>query len=149
MADPLRIVGTQLNASMFFVLFFNRMPDFDTLDNSGRQADSFQIFIAFDPNTPSPANPQMADVLIRGEEIHLSHDIRVRDARPLVKDPVAGGWGALRGSVPYMTTLLPGNGAVLTFTVPFSLLGVSGKFCYELETYSYGSQVDSARGVAP
>lgn len=144
-----KILGAHLSASMYFVLHFDKTPDFMTLDAVGRQADSFQIFIAFNPNIPNPANPGMVDLLIRGDEIHISHDIRMRDARPSVMDPAAHGWGALRGSVPYALNAEKDGTAILTFNAPFSLLGVRGMFAYELEIYNYGAQVDSVKGVAP
>jgi transposase len=36
--------------------------NFSTLDSNGRPQDSFQIYIAFNPATPNPANTQSVDV---------------------------------------------------------------------------------------
>jgi hypothetical protein len=144
-----KILGAHLSASMHFVLHFDRKPDFKTLDSVGRQADAFQIFIAFDPTTPNPEGPSTVDVLIRGEEIHLSKDIRVRDARPSISDPSADGWGALRGSVPYALHVEKDKTAILMFDIPFPLLGVMGKFAYAVMITHFGAAVDEVRGVAP
>jgi hypothetical protein len=89
------------------------------------------------------------DVLIRGDEIHIANAIRVRDARPPVADPNAGGWGAIRGSVPFQVRAEPNGTARVTFSVPFTMLGITGQFAWALETYNFGSQVDQRQGVAP
>ncbi len=149
---PLTIVGTaELTQvpSIHFALHFNQMPDFFTLDTSQRPADSFQIFVAFNPATPIPANPQSVDVLVRGDEIHLAKSIRIRDARPATADPIAGGWGELRGTVLYQLQADGDGTAWLTFDVTYSLLGITGQFKYALETYNFGAQVDHVEGVAP
>lgn len=149
MSAPLKIVGADFRATMHFSLHFSHTPNFVTLDSNGRPQDSFQIFIAFNPSTPNPANPASADVIIRGDEIHIAHAIRIRDARPPVPDPHAGGWGAIRGTVPYHVRTEPNGTAVLTFSAPFTLLGITGQFGWVLETTNFGSQVDQLQGVAP
>lgn len=149
MSVPLKIVATDFTAVMHFSLHFSQMPDFTTLDSAGRQQDSFQIFIAFNPATPNPAYPPSVDVLVRGEEIHIAHAVRIRDARPPVADPHAGGWGALRGRVPYHVAPQANGTAILTFSAPFALLGIVGQFAWALETYNFGAIVDSRQGVSP
>lgn len=125
-----------------FTLDFNEVPDFETLDSVGRQASSFQYFIDADGELPvfygSPYYSRL-EAIIRGEEIHLEGDIRVRNALPSDdNDPNSGGWGTLRGSVPF--TL---NGTMLTFSTPLSLIGDSdGNFSYNLEVYEYGGLTD-------
>jgi len=149
MSNPLKIVATDFTASMHFILIFNQRPHFSSLDSNGRPQDSFQIFISFNPATPNPANPASADVLIRGDEIHIAHALRIRDARPPVADPQAGGWGAIRGSVPFHLSTQPNGASVLSFSVPFALLGITGQFAWALETYNFGSLADQRQGVAP
>ena len=124
MSTPLKIVGTDFKATMHFALHFNEPPNFTTLDGNGRPQDSFQIFIAFNPATANPAYPPSADVIVRGDEIHIANAIRIRDARPPVADPAAGGWGAVRGTVPYHVRTEPNGTALLTFSTPFSMLGL-------------------------
>jgi len=149
MSTPLKVIGTDFTATMHFILHFNETPNFTTLDSNGRPQDSFQIFIAFNPATPNPANPQSADVLIRGDEIHIANAIRIRDARPPVADPNAGGWGAIRGVVPYHVRTEPNHMALLTFSAPFSLLGITGQFGWIVETYNFGTTAGTHKGVSP
>jgi Ca2+-binding RTX toxin-like protein len=120
-----------------FTLTFNRPPDFQTVDSLGRQADSFQYYIVGDPSLPYPRN---YDSIIRGEELHLSSPVlRVRNARPT--DPtapssVSGGWGTVRGVVPYQL-----DGSVLTFSASLGLISdhsVDGQFTYDLGITQYG-----------
>jgi hypothetical protein len=119
------------------------------LDSFGRPQDSFQVFIAYNPATANPANPQSVDVLVRGDEIHIANALRIRDARPAVADPNAGGWGAIRGTVPYHLKTEANGTARLTFTVEFALLGITGQFAWALQTTQFGSEVDSRQGVSP
>ncbi len=149
MSTPLKIVGTDFTATMHFSLHFNETPDCTTLDSNGRPQDSFQIFISFNPATANPANPPSADVIIRGDEIHIANAVRIRDARPPVADPNAGGWGAIRGVVPYHVRTERNGTALLTFSVAFSLLGITGQFAWVAETYNFGSQTDQRQGVSP
>src|SRR5262245_61037184 len=92
-------VFNPVTQEVLFTIEFNQAPDFSTVDSFGRQANSFQYFIVGDPNLPYPVN---FDAIIRGEEIHITLDtIRIRNSEPGVPDPVAGGWGAVRGVVPF------------------------------------------------
>jgi hypothetical protein len=125
----------------FFTLEFNQVPDFFSLDEAGRQADSFQYFIDADGGLPvfrgSPYFSEL-ETIIRGEEIHVAGDIRVRNVLPSSDEPNSGGWGTLRGSVPYNL-----NGTVLTFSTPLELIGDSdGLFSYRLEAYEFGGLTD-------
>jgi hypothetical protein len=126
---------------VFFTLEFNEVPDFFSLDEVGPQADSFQYFIEADGRFPvfstSPDSPYYyseLEAIIRGEEIHVAGDIRVRNALPSSDEPNSGGWGTIRGSVPYSV-----NGSILIFSTPLALIGDSdGLFSYRLETYEFG-----------
>jgi hypothetical protein len=117
-----------------FTVTFNRAPDFESVDALGRQADSFQYFIYGDMSLPYPA---YYDAIIRGEELHITSPLlRVRDAVGTDPDPASGGWGPVRGAVPYR---LEGN--VLTFSTPLALISdhsVDGHFSYDLMTTRYG-----------
>ena len=125
--------------SVLFQIEFNRVPDFFTTDEYDRQADSFQYFIEADGGFPifRGTDSYYSDLesIIRGEEIHLGGDVRIRNALPPDPD-IPGGWGSIRGSVPYT---LSGN--VLSLLVPLQLIGDSdGKFSYRLEWYEYGGE---------
>jgi hypothetical protein len=149
MSTPLTIVGQNFAATMHFDLHFNETPDFTTLDNNGRPQDSFQVFIAYNPATANPANPQSADVIIRGDEIHIADAIRIRAARPPVADPNAGGWGAILGVVGYHVRTEANGTARLNFSVPFAVLGITGQFGWVVESYNFGALVSQSQGVSP
>ncbi|MBC1219534.1 hypothetical protein GNF10_14785 [Nostoc sp. UCD121] len=122
-----------------FTINFNKVPDFVTVDEFGRQADSFQYFI--DPSGELPIfRPPSAysnlSSIIRGEEIHIAGDVRIRDVFPVGPfEPNSGGWGKIRGSVPYSL-----DSTVLKFSAPLQFIGDSdGLFSYRLELYEFGS----------
>lgn len=124
--------------SVLFQIEFNRAPDFFTTDEYDRQADSFQYFIDADGGFPIFRGTDIyysnLESIIRGEEIHLGGDVRIRNAWPPDPD-ISVGWGSIRGSVPYT---LSGN--VFSLLVPLQLIGDSdGKFSYRLEWYEYGA----------
>lgn len=122
-----------------FTINFNRVPDFLTVDQVGRQADSFQYFIDADGELPvfrgSPYYSELESI-IRGEEIHVAGDVRIRDVFSIgASEPNSGGWGKIRGSVPYSL-----DGTVLKFSAPLQFIGDSdGLFSYRLELYEFGS----------
>jgi hypothetical protein len=126
--------------SVLFQIEFNRVPDFFTTDEYDRQADSFQYFIDADGGFPIFRGTDIyysnLESIIRGEEIHLGGDVRIRNALPPDPDmSSSGGWGSIRGSVPYT---LSGN--VLSLLVPLELSGdTDGKFSYELMWLEYGA----------
>lgn len=125
--------------SVLFQIEFNRAPDFFTTDEADRQADSFQYFIDADGGFPifrgTDTYYSNLEAIIRGEEIHLGGDVRIRNALPPDPDlSSSGGWGSIRGSVPYT---LSEN--VFSLLVPLQLIGdTDGKFSYRLEWYEYG-----------
>lgn len=129
-----------LNAKeVLFTTDFNRVPDFLTVDEFDRQADSFQYFIDKDEELPifgtSPAYSNLESI-IRGEEIHIAGDVRIRDVFSVgPSEPNSGGWGKIRGSVPYSL-----DGTVLKFSAPLQFIGDSdGLFSYRLELYEFGA----------
>ena len=118
-----------------FTLQFNRAPDFFSSDQYGRQADAFQFYIATSTNIPLFYPPRPYASLIRGGEIYYDNAIVIRnDGPPDDNDPHSGGWGSIRGSVPY--TL---NADTLTFFVPADVLDVQGTFAYSLLLTSFGA----------
>jgi RTX toxins and related Ca2+-binding proteins len=108
-----------------FTLTFNRPPDLQT-------GESFQYFIVGDPSLHYPNN---YDAIIR-ELDPDSNVLRIRNSHPTdptVPPSVSGGWGTVRGVVPYH---LDGN--VLTFSTPLGLISdhsIDGHFTYDLELY--------------
>jgi hypothetical protein len=122
--------------SVLFQIEFNRVPDFFTTTTEYyRQADFFQYYIDADGGLPIFKNqigePYYINIesIIRGTEIYLEGDVRIRNALPPDPDlSSSGGWGSIRGSVPYT---LSGN--VFSFLVPLQLIGdTDGQFSYQL-----------------
>lgn len=119
-----------------FTLIFNQVPDLFTLDEYGRQRHSFQYFIIGDPSLPYP---QKYDALVRGSEITES-TLVIRSVLPPTDEPGSGGWGPLRGVVPYQL-----NETVLTFSAPLDMLSdhsQDGNFNSELMLLEYGATSD-------
>lgn len=128
---------------VLFTINFNRVPDFFTVDEVDRQADSFQYYI--DPSGELPIfRPPSAysnlSSIIRGEEIHVAGDIRIRDVFPVgSSEPNSGGWGKIRGSVPYSL-----DGTVFKFSAPLQFIGDSdGVFSYQLLLTEFGGSTDT------
>jgi hypothetical protein len=128
------------NNSVLFQIEFNRVPDFFTTDEYGRQADSFQYYIDADGGFPIFRGTDIyysnLESIIRGSEISLAGDVRIRNALPPDPDlSSSGGWGSIRGSVPYT---LSGN--VFSLLVPLELIGdTDGRFSYQLLWTEYGA----------
>ncbi|HZL35374.1 MAG TPA: hypothetical protein VFC78_08695 [Tepidisphaeraceae bacterium] len=120
-----------------FDLVFNHPPDLVPADTYGRRAESFQYEIVPDSLAPVYSSPESAiRAVIRGEEIGGGSIIPIRDGfeNGIDPSPAAGGWGAVRGSVPFTI-----QGDQLSFVAPFSLLGTTdGRFSYVVFTTSYG-----------
>ena len=127
-----------------FTLQLSAPPDLFTVDEFNRGQDEFQYWITYD----LPADPfyplVTPDVLIRGSEIRWSGGIPVRERTGGDGGPHTGGWGPIRGIVPYQLI-----GSVITFSIPRELLGdPDGKFAYFLMVLVYGSDVDHRMGVS-
>ena len=118
-----------------FTLQFNRAPDFFTSDQYGRQADAFQFYIATSTNIPLFYPPRPYASLIRGGEIYYDNAIVIRnDGPPDDNDPHSGGWGSVRGNVPYSL-----SDETLSFSVPADVLDVQSPFAYSLLLTSFGA----------
>jgi hypothetical protein len=126
-----------------FAISFNRVPDFLTVDGLGRQADGFQYWIFYDNNPLHITLPPELSALIRGVEIHVGGNLRIRSAAPpAVDDPYYGGWGAIRAVIPFNLV-----DTALTFSVDLTKLGdADGKFAFRLDTFEYGDTTDSVVG---
>lgn len=150
---PLEIVSQSVQidsaqGSATFDLQFNHKPDFYSIDSFGRPADSFQ----YEVNPEWSGNKrdlqlgfgQFRDV-IRGDEIHTSAKLLIRDAStPAHPDPNAGGWGPVVASVPFQV-----NGEQFTFNLPLHDLRASkAAFSYDVFTTSFGATVSEFQGTA-
>ena len=117
-----------------FTLQFSYPPNFFSCDTGGRQANGFQFYIGTTTNVPQFYPPRPYASLVRGGEIYLGNGLVIRnDGPPDDGDPNSGGWGSVRGTVPFAL-----NGATLTLRVPASMLNVTGPFAYSLLLTSYG-----------
>lgn len=133
-----------LSQEVTFFIKFNEAPDFFTVDSFGRQAGEFQYYIDADALDSTP-HQNHVESIVRGGEIHLDGDIRIRDRYGYDgTDTNSGGWGPILGSVPY--TL---SGTLLSFTTPWSLLkDDDGIFTYQLLLTEYGSTSDLVYGLS-
>jgi len=127
-----------LASNVTFSIAFSSIPDFMTIDDENRQANSFQFWI--DPDN-SAAPLWDGSAIIRGGEINIGGDIPVRD-RIGSGGAASDGWGATRDSVAYSLT-----GTNLAFVVPFDALSqTDGDFTYQFLVTEYGEERYSAYG---
>jgi hypothetical protein len=132
-------VFNPINRKVLFTVEFSRIPNFTSIDDFGRQANSFQYYIL---GEGKQRYSELYDSIIRGEEIHITQtNIRIRNAYPPVSDPAAGGWGSIRATVPFT---LSGN--ILTFSAPLSTISDHSSFSYELGSFAFGAQTDFVQG---
>jgi hypothetical protein len=130
--------------TVYFSFTLNGAPDLLSTDSFGRAKDEFQYYVNWTLHPSDPNYPEIyPDVIVRGGEIALRGGIPIRDAgsggNP---EPGSGGWGPIRGIVPYQ---LAGN--TVTFQVGYTMLGDSdGVFSYGLGIYSYGDTTDFRTG---
>jgi hypothetical protein len=149
--QPLKVVGSSVrfdNAAQVvnFEIEFNHKPDFFTLDAGGRQLDSWQISVDTMPgyNGFGGTSPYPWETIIRGEEIHVEDNIRVRNhILGPSNEPGSGGWGPIAGAVDY--TLVDKK---QKFSIPYDVLNTqAGTFRFEIDTYMYGEmQPDAVKG---
>jgi hypothetical protein len=139
-------VMTTLNSAagtVDFQITYNGTPDFFTTDSVGRQADSFQFYVGTNPSFFPDGS------IIRGEEIHYGGGLPVRNVSPSDPSPQSGGWGTVRGTVPF--TL---NNNILDFVISLDVLNEpTGQFSYIFGAYRFGATVQdfylySSTGIA-
>jgi hypothetical protein len=127
---------------------FDVAPDFWSVDEFDRIADSFQYEVAPDWKAPLGLPPESFSSVIRGDEIHVTNGLRIRDAAFNFvpdDDPDAGGWGGVIATVPFTLT-----GRELRFEAPLAALGDDdGYFAYRLFTTEYGLTVDEVESRLP
>jgi len=116
-----------------FRLTFNREPVFFV--SEGTATDAFQVEIDADSTSfEQPLVFETIDAVVRGAEISQADGLPVRD-REGDGGENAGGWGPVRGFVPFDL-----DGATLTFTTGLDLIGDDdGKFRYRIIAIDDGS----------
>ena len=142
----LKSVDAKMRGQIRFEVPFDHIPDFLTVDQNGRPEDSFQYFIAYDP-TQHADSSTVQGAIVRGDEIHVATALRIRNALPSSTDPMSGGWGTVRATVPFAMRFNLDGSAVLSFVTSWSDLGVSGPFAWVLETFHFDAEVGSRKGV--
>jgi hypothetical protein len=127
-----------------FVLTFNQNPDFSP-GAGGIPVNSFQYEV--DASWTGVRKDKPLDALsavVRGDEIPAADALRIRsaDLRHPDPDPAAGGWGPVRGTVPFQL-----SGKTLTFTAPLAMLGDDdGVFAYRVFATNAGMSAGSTEG---
>jgi hypothetical protein len=128
-----------------FTIQFNRPPDFSTAPGDG-QVNGFVYEVDADGNTfDAPLDFDDIDSVVRGAEIAGAgggSEIPIRE-RDGDGGPDAGGWGPLRGLVPFEL-----DGQTLTFATGLSDLGdTDGRFRYRLIALENGELTSTAQGA--
>ena len=130
-----------------FNLWLSEEPDFESVDEVGRQSHSFQYFVdtpdfaAFYRRSGGGAERSQPLVLIRGEEIHYNGSLVVREIEPFydpTTDPASGGWGPV-----VATMAVKRDRKRVSFHLPLSVIdGENGSghsaIHYFLELYRFG-----------
>ena len=141
----LLILSQSVNVSLdqqeaTFTVAFDHPPMFGPRDSLGRPLESFQYEIAPDCTNIDQCPFTAIRAVVRGDEIDGGHMIPIRDGIENGSDPnpASGGWGYVRGDVPFQL-----RGDTLTFSAPLSMLQApDGQFAYRVFTTSSG-QTDS------
>lgn len=127
-----------------FTLTFSQSPDFSIADR-GVPTNSFQYEIDAAWTGVAKDKPLGAlSSVVRGDEIRVAHALRIRsaDLHQPDPDPASGGWGPVRGTVPFQL-----SGRTLTFTAPLSMLGDDdGVFAYRVFATNTGASAGSIEG---
>ena len=135
-----------------FNLWLSEEPDFEAVDEVGRQSHSFQYFVdtpdfgAFYRRLGGGAEQLQPLVLIRGEEIHYNGSLIAREIEPFydpTTDPASGGWGPV-----VATMAVKQDRKRVSFSLPLSVFdGENGSgpvansmaIHYFLELYRFGA----------
>lgn len=128
------VINDVPNGKVDFKLNYDVAPDYVTVDEFGRQKDEFQFYIDVDGIFPTPGSATTADTIVRGGEIYVEGDLRIRASAPSSGDPTSGGWGAVIAAVPFVL-----DGTMVTFSAAFAALGeTDGAFTYSLLHVRFG-----------
>jgi hypothetical protein len=130
--------------SFRFRIAFTTTPDWSVLDAYGYQRDAFQYWITWAIQPGNMFYPMAsADVVIRGGELHLGGELRIRDGTHMEGDPDSGGWGPIRGTVPWTLT-----NNTIEFIVPRALIGDdAGIIQYYMLCGEFGAPFAWAAGI--
>ncbi len=139
------IVGASvstINGAMLFSLLFNHTPDFATVDQFGRPAESFQWYLTDDLKATRPMGGSVADYIMRGDEMGKSGMVRMCTTAPLGAG-CPGGWGLDLGPIPSQWNP---QTLALSFSVPLDNF-TGNLYAYDVISLKYGAQYDGFNGV--
>lgn len=120
-----------------FSVTFSDAPD-TTLTANGWPRHEFQFHVW---HSTASWSPPQGDVIVRGWEVNAG-GIAIRDPGPEDPSPYSGGWGPLRGVVPFEL-----HGPTVRFLVPWTILGDDdGAFRWRLMVTEDGATTDSRDG---
>jgi hypothetical protein len=149
--EPLRIMQHQYVVdtsaqTVHFELWFDRAPDFLTVDEFGRPRDAFAYYFDSDGNVGTGQYSTLgplaygADVQLTSSQVHLNGLLWMRD---LYGMPPAGPW---RDATPF--TVLD---TTLQFTASFSALRFAGgsHLLGFVDTYQYGATTGQQQPFGP
>jgi hypothetical protein len=118
-----------------FSLTFNQAPVFSDISPDGIPTESFQVNFVGNPVLgSSPAAETDLTSVIRGDEIHVGNDVRVR--QPTGNGGIdSGGWGPVTAAVPYTV-----SNNTIAFSIPASALGwTGGQYSASIYSLNYGT----------
>jgi len=132
----------QNSENVLFTLQFSDVPNFYVVDPSNRQQDSFQLYVFDAPRQDDEGlGGGYVNVrsITRGEEIHYGGGLPIRNVFPApgtTADPMSGGWGSVRATVPFVQ-----SGKTVFYLASLAALGVAGNnnFGFGFETYHFGA----------
>jgi len=121
-----------------FSIGFSEALDLNTVDEVGRVASQFQVYVYGDETL---SYPEKFAAIIRTADGASSFDnVVVRASVPLTpaeeQDPLSDGWGRVLAVAPMLIT----NGNTVSFTLKTQYLNPLGNnaFKYEVDTFEYG-----------
>lgn len=131
----------ETTGAITFSIAFSAAPDFTTVDDQGRLADAFQVYVKGEDGLPYP---YYYDSIVRQEPAYLAQGLLlIRESGPSAGTQEAGGWGVARGTVPFQV-----SGSTVTFSAPASLLSDHGPyFGYSLLSVEYGGLTSWLNGT--
>ena len=125
-----------------FELIFDVPPDFNSLDEAGRQSDEFQYYLDRNGVLPVVEQADSLDILVRGGEIARTGAVIVQTGLSRRRCRRSGRVGAEIGMVPFELT-----GTTLRFVIPWAMLEEDdGLFSYALMLTRYGAMSDFRSG---
>jgi hypothetical protein len=146
--DKIEVNNRHYDQEADIAITFNQAPDFVTVDSRGRATHALQLYFA--PRSV-PNEPWNISVLGRVNEGDTLGSIRFRNGPASIDydgpdlDFSSGGWGSIRGEVPYLL-----DDRTLSFTATYDLIGTPDAWwSLKAETFEFGALRGRVGVVAP